>query len=69
MADTETVADAGEGRRLSIEKKPIIVPDHADDEGLDHDEPPAFQRLPDEIVQQYAPSLYHCRRFLSRVFQ
>jgi hypothetical protein len=68
MADTETVADAGEGRRLSIEKKPIIVPDHADDEGLDDSEPPAFQRLPDEIVQQYAPSHYYCPRFLSRVF-
>ena len=55
MADTETVADAGEGRRPSIEKKPIMIADA--DEGLDDAEPPAFERLPDEIIQQYAPSL------------
>ncbi|KAK4043643.1 hypothetical protein C8A01DRAFT_43401 [Parachaetomium inaequale] len=44
MADTDIVADAGERRRPSIEKKPIMVPDDT--------EPPAFERLPDEIIQQ-----------------
>ncbi|KAK4152420.1 hypothetical protein C8A00DRAFT_16259 [Chaetomidium leptoderma] len=50
MVTADTIADAGEGRRLSIEKKPIIVPDA--DHGLDNNEPSAFERLPDEIVQQ-----------------
>jgi hypothetical protein len=58
MADTDIVADAGEGRRPSIEKKPIMISD-ADEglDGLDDTDPPAFERLPDEIIQQYAPSL------------
>ncbi|KAK3300951.1 uncharacterized protein B0H64DRAFT_314636 [Chaetomium fimeti] len=47
---TGVVADVSEGRRSSIEKKPIIIPDAAD--GLDDSEPPAFERLPDEIIQQ-----------------
>lgn len=40
---------AGEGRRPSIEKKPILIPD----------DETAFERLPDEIIQQYAV-LYNC---------
>lgn len=55
MADADTVLDAGEARRPSIEKKPIIVRDAG--ARLDDAEPPAFERLPDEIIQQYAPSL------------
>jgi hypothetical protein len=60
---------AGDGRRASIEKKPVSVPVTVPvpvstaeaSRGLDVDdaEPPAFERLPDEIIQQYAPtSLY-----------
>lgn len=50
---TGVVADTSEGRRPSIEKAPIIIPEV--DDGLDDSEPPAFERLPDEIIQQYAP--------------
>ncbi|KAL2199958.1 hypothetical protein P885DRAFT_29485 [Corynascus similis CBS 632.67] len=52
MADTDAAAaDAGEGRRSSIEKKPIIIPGAGN--GLDDiNELPAFERLPDEIIQQ-----------------
>lgn len=58
MADTDAAAaDAGEGRRSSIEKKPIIIPGAGN--GLDDiNELPAFERLPDEIIQQYAPFFY-----------
>ncbi|KAL2136026.1 hypothetical protein VTI74DRAFT_5762 [Chaetomium olivicolor] len=48
-ADTDVVAD--ESRRPSIEKKPVIAPD-ADGGVADNKEPPAFERLPDEIIQQ-----------------
>ena len=37
---------AADLRRCSIEKGPIVVPRH-------DDPPPAFERLPDEIIQQY----------------
>ncbi|KAK4128559.1 hypothetical protein N657DRAFT_639038 [Parathielavia appendiculata] len=50
MPAADAVADAGEGRRPSIEKKRIVVSDTAS--GLDDKKPPAFQRLPDEIIQQ-----------------
>ncbi|KAK4244798.1 hypothetical protein C7999DRAFT_43579 [Corynascus novoguineensis] len=51
MADTDAAADAGEGRRSSIEKKPIIIPGAGN--GLDDtNDLPAFERLPDEIIQQ-----------------
>jgi hypothetical protein len=63
MMAADTVADAGEGRRPSIEKKPIVVIDAAD--GLVDKEPPAFERLPDEIIQQYAPSLHLLSSLLS----
>jgi hypothetical protein len=61
-ADTDMVV--GEGRRPSIEKKPIALPDtdHAPDK-----ECPAFERLPDEIIQQYAPSLVSLSSLLSGV--
>lgn len=42
--------DTGDGRRLSIEKKPIIITDAIIDD--EDDEPSAFERLPDEIIQQ-----------------
>lgn len=54
MATTDINVDSDpvEGRRSSIEKKPVIV---ADTEVLPDDEgPSAFERLPDEIIQQYA---------------
>ncbi|EAQ92726.1 hypothetical protein CHGG_00961 [Chaetomium globosum CBS 148.51] len=47
---TGVVADTSEGRRPSIEKAPIIITEV--DDGLDDSEPPAFERLPDEIIQQ-----------------
>lgn len=61
------VADAGdEGRRPSIEKKPFIITEDAVDPGLDIDidiVPSAFERLPDEIIQQCVPIFfYHCLR-------
>ncbi|KAK4174969.1 hypothetical protein QBC36DRAFT_291935 [Triangularia setosa] len=43
--------ETGDGRRLSIEKKPIIITDTTSI-GDEDDEPSAFQRLPDEIIQQ-----------------
>ena len=46
-----TVAVEEEGRRPSIEKKPIVMGDYNDSE------PPAFERLPDEIIQQYVSCL------------
>jgi len=50
------VADAGdEGRRPSIEKKPFVITQDAVDPELDIDSdiaPSAFERLPDEIIQQ-----------------
>ncbi|KAL2178867.1 uncharacterized protein P884DRAFT_241130 [Thermothelomyces heterothallicus CBS 202.75] len=54
MADSDVVTDAGEGRRSSIEKKPIVIPndDDDDDDGLKPADPPAFERLPDEIIEQ-----------------
>jgi hypothetical protein len=63
---TGGVADASEGRRPSIEKVPIIIPDV--DDGLDDSEPPAFERLPDEIIQQYAP-VFLSLSSLSLLFQ
>jgi hypothetical protein len=63
---TGVVADAGEGRRPSIEKVPIIISDV--DDGLDDSEPPAFERLPDEIIQQYAP-IFLCLSSLSLLLQ
>ncbi|KAK4105283.1 hypothetical protein N658DRAFT_503451 [Parathielavia hyrcaniae] len=50
MAADDAVANPGEGRRPSIEKKRIVVSDAAS--GPDDKTPPAFQRLPDEIIQQ-----------------
>jgi len=38
-------ADPDEGRRSSIEKRPIVMPDEATT-------PTAFERLPDEIITQ-----------------
>jgi hypothetical protein len=64
MATPETEPEAGDARRSSIKKRPIFVLDantdadaDADvDAGLDDKEPSAFERLPDEIIEQYAPS-------------
>ncbi|KAK3310555.1 uncharacterized protein B0T15DRAFT_41967 [Chaetomium strumarium] len=58
MATLETEPEAGNARRCSIEKRPIFVLDadtdaNADaDAGLDDKEPSAFERLPDEIIEQ-----------------
>lgn len=54
MATTDTDAnlEVDETRRSSIEKTPIIVSNTQSDAG--DDEPSAFERLPDEIIQQYA---------------
>lgn len=50
--DMDIDSDTGDARRSSIEKKPVIVVDsHI---SLDDDEPAVFERLPDEIIQQYA---------------
>jgi hypothetical protein len=46
MASTD---DFTEGRRSSIEKPPVVMPDDDDDDAA----PSAFERLPDEIIQQY----------------
>lgn len=58
MATTNTDCDTGDGRRSSIEKKPIIVPDTDIDldtkDSKEAQGPSAFERLPDEIIQQYA---------------
>ncbi|KAL1842380.1 hypothetical protein VTJ49DRAFT_5445 [Mycothermus thermophilus] len=56
MTSADTIADdaaavgAGEPRRSSIEKKPIMNPKAGADTAVN--EPPAFERLPDEIIQQ-----------------
>lgn len=50
--DMDVDSDTGVGRRSSIEKKPVVV---AETDVAPDDEPTAFERLPDEIVQQYAP--------------
>jgi len=51
MATSGSGAEAGEARRSSIEKEPIVIRGHQDD-----DERPSrassFNRLPDEIIQQ-----------------
>ncbi|KAK0733459.1 hypothetical protein B0T26DRAFT_745497 [Lasiosphaeria miniovina] len=39
----------GDGRRRSIEKSPIVIMSDGDD---DDDDPTAFERLPDEIIEQ-----------------
>ncbi|KAL2022815.1 hypothetical protein VTK56DRAFT_4631 [Thermocarpiscus australiensis] len=53
MATVDADADAGEGRRTTIEKRPISIPDVPDGViGPGKDEPSAFERLPDEIIQQ-----------------
>lgn len=44
MLETATL-DPDEGRRSSIEKRPIVMPDVPP-------APSAFERLPDEIIQQ-----------------
>ena len=55
MATVDGGPHVGEARRPSIEKKPTITKPAAA-HGL-NTEPPAFGRLPDEIIQQYAPAL------------
>jgi hypothetical protein len=65
MSSADTTADEADARRSSIEKKPIMGPDpdpvaaaasaHAP---INNRDPPAFERLPDEIIQQYAPSFF-----------
>jgi hypothetical protein len=52
MATADESIDAEETRRSSIEKQPIVVSDAEID--VAEDEPSAFERLPDEIIQQYA---------------
>ncbi|KAL2161478.1 hypothetical protein VTH06DRAFT_8040 [Thermothelomyces fergusii] len=55
MADSSVVTDAGEGRRPSIEKKPIAVSNDDDNNNNDNNNsnpPSAFERLPDEIIEQ-----------------
>ncbi|KAK3906920.1 hypothetical protein C8A05DRAFT_29118, partial [Staphylotrichum tortipilum] len=60
-AAADMAMDAGDHRRVSIEKKPVSVPVpvpvHVSTEAgrrldIDDAEPPAFERLPDEIIQQ-----------------
>ncbi|KAK4111809.1 hypothetical protein N656DRAFT_123377 [Canariomyces notabilis] len=50
MATADESIDAEETRRSSIEKQPIVVSDAEID--VAEDEPSAFERLPDEIIQQ-----------------
>ncbi|KAL2154345.1 hypothetical protein VTH82DRAFT_3021 [Thermothelomyces myriococcoides] len=55
MADSDAAIDAGEIRRSSIEKKPIVLPRDNDvdgNDGLKVADQPAFERLPDEIIEQ-----------------
>ncbi|GAB1310938.1 hypothetical protein MFIFM68171_01148 [Madurella fahalii] len=49
MATTDADAEAGEVRRSSIEKMPIVSDTEID---VSDDGPSAFERLPDEIIQQ-----------------
>ncbi|KXX73974.1 hypothetical protein MMYC01_208755 [Madurella mycetomatis] len=49
MATTDADAETGEARRSSIEKIPIVSGTEID---TGDDEPSAFERLPDEIIQQ-----------------
>jgi hypothetical protein len=56
MAAADTVADAGTARPSATEKQPIVVPVADANAGPDDRKSPrAFERLPDEIIQQYAP--------------
>lgn len=59
-ADADS-GDAVEGRRPSVEKPRALVRDpDSSDAGPARDtkeEPSAFERLPDEIIQQYACTL------------
>ncbi|KAJ4296005.1 hypothetical protein N0V88_004707 [Collariella sp. IMI 366227] len=50
MTAADTDAVAGDGSRPLIEKKPITAPGAA--QTSTNKEPPAFERLPDEIIQQ-----------------
>ncbi|KAK4239823.1 hypothetical protein C8A03DRAFT_13814 [Achaetomium macrosporum] len=52
MATPDTEPEAGDARRSSIEKKPVFVPDVDADADLDDGVPSAFERLPDEIIEQ-----------------
>ncbi len=52
--DMDIDSDTGDARRSSIEKKPVIVVDSHVSLDDDDDEPAVFERLPDEIIQQYA---------------
>jgi hypothetical protein len=49
IAETDTVGREGR-RRPSIEKRPVI---HDDDSDGGYELESAFDRLPDEIIQQY----------------
>ncbi|SPQ18706.1 f0b34f14-72c6-4337-9395-86dfa5e5da3c [Thermothielavioides terrestris] len=53
MATVDTVADAGTARPSATEKQPIVVPVADANAGPDDRKSPrAFERLPDEIIQQ-----------------
>ncbi|AEO66033.1 uncharacterized protein THITE_67447 [Thermothielavioides terrestris NRRL 8126] len=53
MATADTVADAGTARPSATEKQPIVVPVADANAGPDDRKSPrAFERLPDEIIQQ-----------------
>lgn len=55
MAPADMDSDTRDARRSSIEKTPVTVADTLDSPvGPDHGEPAVFERLPDEIIQQYA---------------